>query len=133
LYAVGTQKKGIEAAHAFGMAVSSGQQNVIFRDLATHLKRRLKEQAQIRAMGISIDNINKMFGVRDARTNHKHHIDNSTGGFAWPVASMPPGHKFIPREWWSKGQRTRLTELDMLPGCRAIVHQQKVKIEILVW
>jgi hypothetical protein len=64
--------------------------------------------------------------MRNANLQAKSHMDNSTAGFAADLLGadrhLPEGCLGIPAEWWSHGERKKLSSLDMLPSRESVLY-----------
>ncbi|KAF8416868.1 hypothetical protein EV426DRAFT_721563 [Tirmania nivea] len=125
-YADNLSKLGMEVVHRLGWSSSYAHVNDALRKPAIELKTQAAKDALVRAMLVSLDNVNKMVGVRDATSIRAGGVMvNSTGGFCTPVFGMPPGHRYIPREWMRPATRVALTPQDLEPSEKASEVMQK--------
>ncbi|KAF8416292.1 hypothetical protein EV426DRAFT_700084 [Tirmania nivea] len=67
------------------------------------LENQLREDAQSYPMKLTVDNLNKLVGVRDGSSIRQACQNNSTGGYASAVRGLPEGVRKIPREWCTPG------------------------------
>lgn len=70
--------------------------NEVLKRLAKVLENQLKEDTFEKGMKVTLDNFNKMIGVRDGPSIRHAYQNNSTGGYASAVRGLPSNLKVIP-------------------------------------
>ena len=108
-----------------GLCSSYSHLVLVLKRLAKVLEEQLKSDAQNHPMKLTIDNFNKLIGVRDGSSIRQAYQNNSTGGYASSVRGMPHGMKMIPREWLQSGARRRLSPRDLRPSKEAFDYMRK--------
>ena len=71
---------------------------------------------------VMLDNFGKMIGVRDGSSIRHAYQDNSTGGYASAVRSLPSNIKIIPRQWYTPGARRQLSPRQLKPSDAAFTY-----------
>jgi hypothetical protein len=83
----------MEILHSLGMTLSYKWIIQTIREMAMNNKERLRTLVQQRPHLISMDNVNRKIGVRDASLTNKPFLDNSTAGFACGLKRLAKGQQ----------------------------------------
>ncbi|KAF8451633.1 hypothetical protein BGX38DRAFT_1269204 [Terfezia claveryi] len=134
-YADNMSKAIVEVCHKLGWCLSFSHVNSVLCKLSEALKDQAAKDAAKQAMLISLDNVNKMVGVRDAISTRSGLMVNSTGGYCTSVFGMPANHQFIPREWANPGARVNMSPCALDPSQQAFEvmkqHNEWYMVELL--
>lgn len=122
LYSSKLNKSAIEVLHRLGMCSSYTHLNDVLKRLAKMLEAQLKEDTAEKGMKVTLDNFNKMIGVRDGSSIRHSYQNNSTGGYASAVRGLPSNLKAIPRDWYIPGARMMLTPRQLKPSDAAFTY-----------
>ena len=74
---------------------------------------------------LTLDNLNKIIGVRDGSSIRQAYQNNSTRRYASVVKGLPSRVKVILREWCILGGRTRLSPRDFHPSSECFIYMQE--------
>jgi hypothetical protein len=113
----------MEMLHMLGLALSYGWINETVREMAQNNRRRLKSLVQGQPYLISMDNVNRQIGVRNASLTNKPFFDNSTAGLACSLRRsdlIPENTLGIPLTWYKRGERNKLPSSSMAPSALAV-------------
>lgn len=123
-------KAGLEFMQGTGICCSythllNTQKKIVQRE-----KEDLLALVRRTAVKVDLDNINRKIGIRDGPGTREAVMDNSTGGFVSPVYAMPPGMRYIPRDWADSTKRIHLKPRQLGPSETgiAIIAQRRLNI-----
>lgn len=129
-------KAGLEFMQGTGICCSYTHLLNTQKKIAQKGKEELLSMVRRTAVKVDLDNINRKIGIRDGPGTREAVMDNSTGGFVSPVYAMPPGMRYIPRDWADLTKRIELKPRQLGPSESAvdIIAQRRLSLmeEIIV-